>query len=321
MPDLTPICAFDISPAGVATACAEASPPLVGQAGGGYRWVHYDRSQPELAAWLNSQLPATPARALLQKETRPRCDSFDGGLIVNLRGANLNPGAEPEDMVSVRLWVAEGLVVSARTRKLWALDDMRKQMITGDAPVGTGGFLADLTNRLTARIEQISIDLEEETDALEEKMIEHFHMLGPQVAPIRQSVIKLRRFVGPQREALNRLSSLDHPLIGKASLALLRETSNRVMRTVEELDSTRERLAAIQEHLDVQHSIVMGRNSYVLSIVAAIFLPLGFLTGLFGVNVGGMPGLESPYAFAILSGMSVIIGLLLFLIFRLSKWL
>ncbi len=63
------------------------------------------------------------------------------------------------------------------------------------------------------------------------------------------------------------------------------------------------------------------RNSYVLSIVAAIFLPLGFLTGLFGVNIGGMPGTEAALAFWLLTSVSVVIGIALFLIFKFSKWL
>jgi zinc transporter len=60
---------------------------------------------------------------------------------------------------------------------------------------------------------------------------------------------------------------------------------------------------------------------YVLSIVSAIFLPLGFATGLLGINVGGIPGAENHYAFAIFIGILVALagGLLVF--FRYKKWL
>jgi zinc transporter len=54
---------------------------------------------------------------------------------------------------------------------------------------------------------------------------------------------------------------------------------------------------------------------------AGIFLPVSFLTGLFGVNVGGMPGLNSPWAFAILCGAMVLLALVLVAIIRRMKWL
>lgn len=54
-------------------------------------------------------------------------------------------------------------------------------------------------------------------------------------------------------------------------------------------------------------------------MIASIFLPLGFLTGLFGVNVGGMPGTDNESAFWILTITSLMSGLLLYLIFKLSK--
>ena len=45
----------------------------------------------------------------------------------------------------------------------------------------------------------------------------------------------------------------------------------------------------------------MNQRLFVLAIISAVFLPLGFLTGLFGVNVGGMPGVDSSVAFTLLS--------------------
>jgi zinc transporter len=65
----------------------------------------------------------------------------------------------------------------------------------------------------------------------------------------------------------------------------------------------------------------MNARMYVLSIVAAIFLPLGFFTGLMGINVGGMPGVEDGAAFWVVVGMCVGLMLILGVIFRWKKWL
>jgi len=60
---------------------------------------------------------------------------------------------------------------------------------------------------------------------------------------------------------------------------------------------------------------------YVLSVVAAIFLPLTFVTGLLGMNVGGLPGLESPVGFAWSIVIMIVTGICLALFFRWKKWL
>jgi zinc transporter len=78
----------------------------------------------------------------------------------------------------------------------------------------------------------------------------------------------------------------------------LREEADRVVRYVEDLDSARERAAVTQEELVNRVSEQINSRTYVLSVAAAIFLPLGFLTGLFGINVGGIALAENPSGFS-----------------------
>lgn len=79
--------------------------------------------------------------------------------------------------------------------------------------------------------------------------------------------------------------------------ARLREAADRITRYIEALDSARERVAVTSEELSNRLAEQMNANMYLLSVVAAIFLPLGLLTGLLGINVGGIPGVDSPWAF------------------------
>jgi len=65
----------------------------------------------------------------------------------------------------------------------------------------------------------------------------------------------------------------------------------------------------------------MNRTMYVLSIVATIFLPLGFITGLLGINVGGIPGVEDPYAFWSVCAMLVVLVVVEIVLFKKKKWL
>ena len=97
----------------------------------------------------------------------------------------------------------------------------------------------------------------------------------------------------------------------------LREAADATTRYVEDLDVVRERAAMVHEELVSRLSEQMDGRMYVLSIVAALFLPLGFLTGLLGVNVGGIPGAESPWGFAIVcSAMLGLVGVQVWLLRR-----
>ncbi|WP_300039577.1 CorA family divalent cation transporter [uncultured Roseobacter sp.] len=82
-----------------------------------------------------------------------------------------------------------------------------------------------------------------------------------------------------------------------------------------------ESLSALQDHIEADRVHALGRDNFVLSVVAAIFLLLEFLIGLIGVNVAGMLGTSEPTAFWLLTGASIVGGLLLLLIFKFSKWL
>ena len=170
---LKPVAAFDII-SGNATAMQSDWPEL--EMASGYRWIHLDLAEPETRTWANERLPAIAARALCQSETRPRCERLEDGLILNLRAVNLNPESNPEDMVSLRMWVTKDAIVTARMRKVWALDAIRKDAGKGTAPASVGKFLEELAHGLTNRIETVSLGLEEKTDELMKIVTDYLDM-------------------------------------------------------------------------------------------------------------------------------------------------
>lgn len=90
----------------------------------------------------------------------------------------------------------------------------------------------------------------------------------------------------------------------------LQESQDQVIRYIEDIDALRERAQIVKDELSNALSDEMNRNLYQLSLITAIFLPLGFLTGLLGINVGGVPGAEAPTAFWVFCGMlTLIVGL------------
>lgn len=286
-----------------------------------YRWVHLDLKHPGAFDWIKSQTDETVAQALTLDDTRPRHVRHENASLLNLRGVNLNPAADPEDMVSIRLWISERMIISARLRKLMAIVTLKEQMETGKAPSSVGDFLTTLSDGMTERMTPVIDELVDELDALEETSLDGIKGLRGKLAKLRRSVIALRRYIGPQRDALLRLSADAQNLIDDSQKTNLREIVDRITRLMEELDAIRERCGVMNDQLADARAEEMNRNMMVLSVVAAIFLPLGFLTGLLGVNVGGIPGTNSPFAFAILCLLMGVIGGAITLYFKKLNWL
>ncbi|SHF46959.1 zinc transporter [Litoreibacter ascidiaceicola] len=286
-----------------------------------FQWHHFELGDPKLPDWLSANVPDIAASALTQSETRPRCDRLGDGVILNLRGVNLNEGQDVEDMVSLRLWVTSDMIVTVRMRRIFALEDIRKQIAEGIGPETVGEFLTLLVTGLTDRIENTALRLTSATDDMEDAVLEGGREDLAGLGPLRHTTIKLRRYIGPQKDALVKLAALDSPVLTEADKLQLREPANRMALALEALDAVRDRLLGLQDHLDIQASLSQGRNGYVLSLIAGVFLPLGFLTGLFGMNVAGLPGTEWPMSFALLCIAMVAVAAALVAVFKWLDWL
>lgn len=313
-----PVVVFDLFADGTAVETTDTTAGPV--AGAALRWLHFDLNTPGLKEWCISNLPPLASRTLLAPRTRPRVDVHDDGILLTLRGINLNDGQEVEDMVSLRLWATADLVITVRKMRVFALDDVKAQIIAGDAPDTPQRLIARMTERLVDRIETVSLDLEDRTETMEDTVYDDNGPPPAELAPLRRSVITLRRHVGPMSMALEDLAQIETPLIDDSFRNRLRHTANRAKRSVDEVHEVVDRLTALADHVDLQQNMRLTRNSFRLSVIASIFLPLSFLTGLFGVNVAGMPGVATPDAFWILCLSLIVLGLLLYLILRWKKW-
>ena len=287
-------------------------------------WLHFDYSSAEAIDWITnkSNIDSIAIDALLAEETRPRTTILDDSLLLALRGVNLNPNAKPEDMISIRLYISPTLIISTRKRNLLSINELVLSLKKGTGPKSSSEFLIDLTYRITERMEDIIDQIEDRADYLEENIIDSSDVkFRNEILAIRREAIILRRYLFPQREAMNKLYHDKITWINEYERLQLRETNDQLIRHIEELDTIRDKVALIQEELSNMLSDQMNKKMYVLSIISAIFLPLSFLTGLLGINIGGIPGAQDQNAFNIFSLMLVAIVSLQYWIFKKKKWI
>ncbi len=287
-------------------------------------WIHLNYSNHAFLEEIRKVygMDEVVVEALEAESTRPRSMAFNEGLLVSLRGVNLNPGAEPEDMVSIRVWLTPDIIVTTSKRKLVSVKDLQEQFDQAKGAISTSDLLVCLVDRLVWRMSDVVEEMEDQMDELEEQLMNKAAgSLRLDLAMLRRQSIALRRHLAPQREALSRLSTEKVDWFGEGNRIYLREALDRMIRHIEDIDAIRERAAITQEELNSRHSEQLNSKMYILSVVAAIFLPLGFLTGLFGINVGGIPGSENPDAFMIFVLGIIVATVVQTAVFRWKKWL
>jgi zinc transporter len=291
--------------------------------GDGVVWLHLDYSDPELAHWVREEsgVAAVVAESLLAAETRPRSLVLGDGLLVILRGVNQNPGADPEDMVSVRIWMAGGRIISSGQRKLLSIDDLCTEIEQGTGPASQGEFLVRLGELMADRIGDVVNEVDDVAASLEDELLtaEH-HELRFALSSLRRQIVALRRYLAPQRDALARLITERSPLINDLVQMQLRELTDRMTRYIEDLDEARDRASVTHEELLNRLAELTNRRMYLLTMIAAIFLPLSFITGLLGINVGGIPGADDRHAFLAVIGLLAVVSVAQWLYFRWRKW-
>lgn len=287
-------------------------------------WVHLDANDPESRAWLKKEITYLDhiiIDALLAEETRPRILEFEEGALLILRGVNLNENAQAEDMISIRLWIDASRIISIQRRPLKAIKDIQERLMAGKGPKNAGDFICALTSRLFERMEPVFSELDERLDDIEERVMEEPDISERQaITVIRKQAIIFRRYIAPQRDVIAHLRTSEQPWLDQMHKRRLQESFDRVVRYVEDLDAMRERAQIVKDELASVLADRLNKNMYVLSVVAAIFLPLGFLTGLLGINIACIPGAEHPQAFWVFIAMLVALVISQIIIFKKLKW-
>lgn len=258
-------------------------------------WYHCHRHVSGIREWLiNNSIPPTIVDSLMAEDTRPLFEQYDeNSFLMILRGINLNENANPEDMLSVRILYYNGALISLRKTPSKTINALRELLVQGAGPANIADLILSIIDGLNRNIdnylnsiEKKITEFDDETEMSEEMMQTH------------KALLKIKRFIKPQQYAIDDYHHSDVETSANRNLRL-RHSVNTITRINETLDFYLGELEIIKGELRQFHAEKMNQNTYLFSVIAAIFLPTSFLTGLLGVNVGGIPGTDSPIAFAL----------------------
>jgi zinc transporter len=285
-------------------------------------WQHFYVSDEEEIKINN--VPQAVCESLVSDTARPRLTVNDDGFLLIFRGINFNEPDNHEDMVSVRIWCDAHQVISVEKRCVRSIRQLCDQIDSGRPLQTSIELVSSLLDNFIYKMDDIMDNLQDQIDILEDKVQSegekeiHRH----DVIKIKQKIVLFLRHLRPKPQIFIDLLQLEKRLNWASGIDTyhLHTLRDHLLRHIENLETLYQRSQIIKDEINEQITDRMNRNTYVLSIVAFIFLPLGFLTGLFGINVMGIPLSETPWGFFIFSISLFMVMFLQIMILKWKKW-
>lgn len=271
----------------------------------------------ELLARIDAD--ALSVRDAVEEYDLPKVDDFGHHLVVVLHGLREDRIATYE----VDCFVNDRFLVTVRRTDSAAIDAMWEQVLISRA-LATGGvdeLLARVADVLTRRLMGVLEAFDRTSDALIAKALDADERLLGELLAVRADLNTVRRVVNPQREALDVLRTTTSTLMTKNGQRRFSDVFDVAKRTAEGLDAARSTLAEILDAYRGAEARDATDVTMVLTIYAAIMLPLSVVAGFFGMNFANLPLSSDPRGWIIVTAAMVVIAAISLGIFVALGWI
>ena len=277
-------------------------------------WIHLNGSDQRTRHWIekNPDIPRLARELLLGSDRRLRLEATGDGVMGIIGDVQHDFDGSLATIGMLRFYLDDHHFISLRHEPLASVDNLRHAVATGATrPTAPVDLLIQLFNELSRALGVVLAELNEGIDEIEDKLLSHRVLAeAGELARIRRDLAQLRRHLVPQRQALAGLFNLMPDWFSPAHATGMRNALERLAATGNDLEQLQERASLLQTELSGRLAEMTNHNLYVLSIVTAVFLPLTLISGIFGMNVGGLPWVGDGYGFLwvmVLSGVTAVV--------------
>ncbi len=252
-----------------------------------------------------------------------RVEDFGEYIFVNARSVDYTAESEVVQTTDMGMFIGQNFVVTIHNSDMPSVEAVKQLVeIDGRPMMKSPGFFAHaLFDALIQAILPTLDRMVDRADAIEEQVLtdpDQSALIA--LMSLKRSCLSLNRALAPQREVLNRLGRREFDVIGHGVDLYFRDLADDLVRVQASNDVIRERA---DTSLATYLSVVGNRQNEimkVLSIVATVFLPLGLIAGLFGMNFDNMPGIGFRWGYHIIVGISVFAAGLVAWMFWIKRW-
>ncbi len=281
---------------------------LAGARDAGFLWLHFSLSHVASQEWLRQhvEIPAEYYE-LLQGSPTTRLEVVGDDLLAVVNDVQFF-GVDPSAVSRVFLFVSQGVMVSARTTQVRAIDRLRTSIRDGEEFRSTVDLLAHLLRDQADVLVDIVRDATRQVDQAEDRILDADTSTNrPRLGALRRVLVRLQRLLAPEPAALFRL--LNHPpeWLDGDDVSGLRGSAEELSAAVADSVALAERVRLLQEELTALLNERTSRTLFTLTVVTALGLPLAIIPGLFGMNVDHIPFKESRVAFWVIAALVLLL--------------
>jgi magnesium transporter/zinc transporter len=311
--------AFDADGRGRSVPPAQAASDL-DAFGGGFLWLHYDLDAADLVGRASEGRfgPTRLATAVFVPDEHQRITveaDHIGGVVADLA----RPGAKPVPAGRLHFVLGPRSLVSGRRGPAESPDATRAAVEGGHTVASPTLLLETLVGHVVSAMATTGQRLSDALDGIEDHILDgrprdDRRRLGP----VRRNAVRLHRQIAGLAAVFHRLETdgATDNVHGPAVAAAAR-LAQRLDALDRDMTLQAERARLLQEEVSERIAEATNRQLYVLSVLSALFLPPTFVTGLFGMNVKGLPLGDDPDSFLFVCGLSLASAVLAFAVIRL----
>jgi magnesium transporter len=289
-------------------------------------WLDIDGALEDSTAELLQQQIGLHALAL-QDASRdrhpPKIEDFDGYTFLIFKGLSADSDSIDCSTIQIALFVGERFLVSRHSGESFSINHLRQE-VNEDTSLfsrGPGAMTARLGRLMVNRYLRILLDLEPRLEFLEETLMgESGDAVLAELVKYKSDLIRLQRIFYYHIQVVSELNDSLHPGFSTEEKHELTDVYEQQER-VGSLCNMYYQLATdlIEGYISVS-SHRLNQIMRVLTIITAIFVPLSFLAGIYGMNFENMPELHSPWGYFGLIGVMALIATSLLYLFYSKKW-
>lgn len=256
---------------------------------------------------------------------RPKYDNYENGFLILLESYDFTPSELRLTQEQVSVYCGKDFVMSFQEEIKDCFTTIRQRIQNSQGRIRKyhADYLAyalvdDVVDRYFLILESIG-DVVEKLE-LEISDDPNFETKN-RIHTMKRVVLDLRKGITPLREAISMMMHADSRFVSETTAPYLQDLYGNVLQAIEMADTYRDILSGLQDLYLAEISYKMNKVIQTLTIVSAIFIPLTFLAGVYGMNFDYMPELHWRYGYFILLGFMALVAIGLLLLFRKKKWL
>ncbi len=305
------ICAFHLRPGqpgeqltSAAEALARLGPQR--QPADGFVWLHMNLSHAAAEPWLkaHSGLDEGFYETWEQGSRSTRIERDGDALYAVMNDVAFDFSFDAGDVATLWMAVRPGLVVTARFHPLRSVDRLRVAVKRGEQLGSSVELLVHLLHDQADELQRIVRSTTDRIDDIEDALLAgrdaHGGRFDLELGRLRRLTVRLQRLLAPEPSALMRTLSRPPAWVSEEDRQHLHRASEEFVVVLRDVSALQDRIKLLQDESAARVNEQNNRSLFTLTIVTVLALPINLVSGLFGMNVGGIPLAEDKRGFWIM---------------------